>query len=178
MTIWHIARLVRQLRPFDFSAVQIYHYMYLINSFRPNLKMQKGNKITFWQASIVLVEVALMHLKDKWRKGHVSQDLDAKKGKKKSQWLQICGRWPPQRCWLPFAKESLQSWDKKACFFLLGGLWWRLMLVPLWKSTQFKIFKKELHLLSPFTKTGNLFWPDFPKFCFFVYHRARTGRTV
>ena len=82
MPIWHIARLVRQLRPLDFSAVQIYYYMYLINSFWPNLKMQKGNKITFWQAGIVLVEVALMHLKDKWRKGHVSQDLDAKKGRK------------------------------------------------------------------------------------------------
>ena len=127
MTIWHIARLVRQLRPLDFSAVQIYYYMYLINSFRPNLKMQKGNKITFWQASIVLVEVALMHLKDKWRKGHVSQDLDAKKGKKKSQWLQICGGL--RLLELPFAKESLQCWDKKACFFLLGGLWWRPMLV-------------------------------------------------
>ena len=60
-----MARLVRQLRPLDFSAVQIYYYMYLINSFWPNLKIQKGNKITFWQAGIVLVEVALMHLKDK-----------------------------------------------------------------------------------------------------------------
>ena len=30
--------------------------------------------------------------------------------------------------------------------------------------TQFKIFKKELHLPSPFTKTGDLFWSDFPKF--------------
>ena len=128
MTIWHIARLVRQLRPLDFSAVQIYYYMYLINSFWPNLKIQKGNKITFWQAGIVLVEVALMHLKDKWRKEHVSQDLDAKKGKKKSQWLQICGGL--QHCWLSFAKESLQTWDKEACvFLLLGGLWWRLMLV-------------------------------------------------
>ena len=33
---------------------------------------------------------------------------------------------------------------------------------------QFKIFKKELHLPSPFAKTGDLFWPDFPKFYFFV----------
>ena len=28
-------------------------------------------------------------------------------------------------------------------------------------QAQFKIFKKELHLPSPFAKTGNLFWPDF-----------------
>ena len=28
---------------------------------------------------------------------------------------------------------------------------------------QFKIFKKELHLPSPFAKTGDLFWPDFPQ---------------
>ena len=35
--------------------------------------------------------------------------------------------------------------------------------------TQFKIYKKELHLPSPFTKTGNLFWPNFPRFHFFVY---------
>ena len=34
--------------------------------------------------------------------------------------------------------------------------------------SQFKIFKKELHLPSPFAKTGDLFWPDFPKFHFFV----------
>ena len=33
---------------------------------------------------------------------------------------------------------------------------------------QFKIFKKELYIPSPFAKTGDLFWPDFPKFCFFV----------
>ena len=29
---------------------------------------------------------------------------------------------------------------------------------------QFKIFNKELvHLPSPFAKTGDLFWPDFPQ---------------
>ena len=36
-------------------------------------------------------------------------------------------------------------------------------------KSQFKIFKKELHLPSPFAKTGSLFWPDFPRFRFFVY---------
>ena len=37
-------------------------------------------------------------------------------------------------------------------------------------GTQFKIFKEELHLPSPFVaKTGNLFWSDFPRFRFFVY---------
>ena len=30
-------------------------------------------------------------------------------------------------------------------------------------------FKKELHLPSPFAKAGDLFWPDFPRFRFFVY---------
>ena len=34
-------------------------------------------------------------------------------------------------------------------------------------QSQFKIFKKELHLPSPFTKIGDLFWPDFPRFRFF-----------
>ena len=29
--------------------------------------------------------------------------------------------------------------------------------------SQFKIFKKELHLPSPSAKTGDLFWPDFPQ---------------
>ena len=43
--------------------------------------------------------------------------------------------------------------------------------------SQFKIFKKKLHLPSPFTKTGELFWPDFPKFHFFVDQGVRTGRT-
>ena len=38
------------------------------------------------------------------------------------------------------------------------------------RCAQFKIFKKELHLPSRFAKTGNLFWPDFPKFPSFVYH--------
>ena len=37
------------------------------------------------------------------------------------------------------------------------------------KKAQFIIFKKELHLPSPFAKTGDLFWPDFPRFRFFVY---------
>ena len=37
------------------------------------------------------------------------------------------------------------------------------------KIPQFKIFKKELHLPSPFAKTGDLFWPDFPKFRYFGY---------
>ena len=36
------------------------------------------------------------------------------------------------------------------------------------RTSQFKIFKKELHLTSPFAKTGDLFWTDFPKFHFFV----------
>ena len=39
-------------------------------------------------------------------------------------------------------------------------------------STRFKIFKKELHLPSPFTKTGNLFWPDFTEVRFFVYQEG------
>jgi len=33
--------------------------------------------------------------------------------------------------------------------------------------TLFKIFKKELYLPSPFAKSGDIFWPDFPKFNFF-----------
>ena len=40
--------------------------------------------------------------------------------------------------------------------------------------TQFKIFKKELHLPSPFAKTGDLFWPDFA--LLFIIG-VRTGRT-
>ena len=35
--------------------------------------------------------------------------------------------------------------------------------------------RNYLHLPSPFAKTGNLFWPDFPRFRFFVW--VRTGRT-
>ena len=35
--------------------------------------------------------------------------------------------------------------------------------------SQFKIFNKELDLLIPFAKTGDLFWPGFSRFRFFVY---------
>ena len=35
--------------------------------------------------------------------------------------------------------------------------------------SQYKIFKKELHLPSPFAKTGDLFWPDILKFHWFFY---------
>ena len=31
-------------------------------------------------------------------------------------------------------------------------------------------YKKKLHLPSPFAKTNDLFWPDFPKLHFFVEH--------
>ena len=41
-------------------------------------------------------------------------------------------------------------------------------------SPQFKIFKKELHLPSPFAKTGDFFWPDFHRFRFFVNRGVRT----
>ena len=37
-------------------------------------------------------------------------------------------------------------------------------------SPQLKIFKKELHRPSEFAKTGELFWPDFPRSQFFVYN--------
>ena len=40
--------------------------------------------------------------------------------------------------------------------------------------TQFKTFKKELHLPSPFLKIGDLFWPDF---AFLFIRGVRTGRT-
>ena len=37
------------------------------------------------------------------------------------------------------------------------------------------LFKKELHLPSPFAKTGELFWPDFPRFRFFIYQGKNRG---
>ena len=40
---------------------------------------------------------------------------------------------------------------------------------PFFLDTQFKIFRKEFHLPSPFAKTGYLFWPDFLEVRFFVY---------
>ena len=36
-------------------------------------------------------------------------------------------------------------------------------------STRFKIFKKELHLSSPFAKTGDFFGHISPDFAFFVH---------
>ena len=56
-------------------------------------------------------------------------------------------------------KYALKRYD---IFELLGK--YHIKYYP----TQFKNFKKELHLPSPFAKTGDLFWPDFPKFHFFV----------
>ena len=43
-------------------------------------------------------------------------------------------------------------------------------------KSQFKIFKKELHLPSPFAKTVNLFGQISPDFAF-LFIRVRTGRT-
>ena len=48
-------------------------------------------------------------------------------------------------------------------------LWYLLMrnLSHIFSSSLFKIFKKELYLPSPFVKSGDIFWPDFPEFHIF-----------
>ena len=45
------------------------------------------------------------------------------------------------------------------------------------RRTQFKIFKKELHLPSPIAKTGDVFCQISQKLHFFVYQGVQTGRT-
>ena len=62
-----------------------------------------------------------------------------------------------RRKWLFSNFRSNEGGLDSCVRILFYSIWLRL-------AAQFKFFKKELHLPSLFAKTGDLFWPDFPKF--------------
>ena len=45
----------------------------------------------------------------------------------------------------------------------LGRAFGKIIDVLMSRHVQFKIFRKELYLPSPFAKSGDLFWPDYPQ---------------